>query len=63
MKNEAVHKIHSWDDLKKRLTNNKKCFALFHESDPLHPLAFVFSALTDQIAQRMQVHAWFNQRT
>ena len=27
---EAVHKISSWDDLKGRLTEDRRCFAFFH---------------------------------
>ncbi len=44
---EAVHAIHSWDDLRRRLQPvDRRCFALFHPSMPNEPLIFVEVALT-----------------
>jgi malonyl-CoA decarboxylase len=42
---EAVHAIKSWDDLKNRLDNDRRCFAFFHPNMPDEPLIFVEVAL------------------
>ena len=31
---EAVHEIQGWDDLRRRLATDRKCFALFPSGDP-----------------------------
>jgi malonyl-CoA decarboxylase len=44
---EAVHTIHSWDDLRRRLQPpDRRCFAFFHPAMPDEPLIFVEVALT-----------------
>jgi malonyl-CoA decarboxylase len=44
---EAVHTIHSWDDLRCRLQPaDRRCFAFFHPAMPDDPLIFVEVALT-----------------
>jgi len=44
---EAVHAIHSWDDLRRRLEpQDRRCFAFFHPAMPDEPLIFVEVALT-----------------
>ncbi len=43
---EAVHTIHSWDDLKNRLDSDRRCYAFFHMAMPNEPLVFVEIALT-----------------
>lgn len=44
---EAVHEIHGWDDLKRRLEPaDRRCFAFFHPRMPDEPLVFVEVALT-----------------
>ncbi|MDE4305485.1 malonyl-CoA decarboxylase [Phaeobacter gallaeciensis] len=44
---EAVHAIHSWDDLRRRLQPaDRRCFAFFHPAMPDEPLIFVEVALT-----------------
>jgi len=44
---EAVHAIHSWDDLRLRLQpSDRRCFAFFHPAMPDEPLIFVEVALT-----------------
>jgi malonyl-CoA decarboxylase len=35
---EAVHRIRSWDDLKKRLEFDRRCYAFFHPRMPNEPL-------------------------
>jgi malonyl-CoA decarboxylase len=47
---EAVHKIQSWDDLRRRLDPaDRRCFAFFHPSLVDEPLIFVEVALTADI--------------
>ena len=47
---EAVHEIHSWADLRRRLEPpDRRCFAFFHPSMPDDPLIFVEVALTQGI--------------
>lgn len=48
---EAVHRIESWDDLRRRLdTKDRRCFAFFHPSLIDDPLIFVEVALTHEIS-------------
>lgn len=47
---EAVHAIQSWDDLKRRLATDRRCFAFFHPGMPDEPLIFVEVALCHGIA-------------
>jgi malonyl-CoA decarboxylase len=51
---EAVHEIHGWDDLRRRLAADRRCFAFFHPTLPDEPLIFVEVALTHGIAERIQ---------
>jgi malonyl-CoA decarboxylase len=47
---EAVHTIHSWDDLRRRLAPpDRRCFAFFHPLMVDEPLIFVEVALTGEI--------------
>jgi malonyl-CoA decarboxylase len=47
---EAVHEIHGWDELRRRLAPaDRRCFAFFHPALPDDPLIFVEVALTDSI--------------
>jgi malonyl-CoA decarboxylase len=43
---EAVHQIRGWDDLRRRLADDRRCFAFFHPALPGEPLIFVEVALT-----------------
>jgi malonyl-CoA decarboxylase len=47
---EAVHEIHSWDDLRRRLAEDRRCFGFFHPALPDEPLIFVEVALTRGMA-------------
>jgi malonyl-CoA decarboxylase len=47
---EAVHTIRGWDDLRRRLAADRRCFAFFHPSLPDVPLIFVEVALTRGLA-------------
>jgi malonyl-CoA decarboxylase len=52
---EAVHEIHDWEDLKRRLDPvDRRCFAFFHPSLAEEPLIFVEVALTDGGAPSVQ---------
>lgn len=42
---EAVHEIDGWDDLRRRLQPDRRCFAFFHPQLPDEPLIFVEVAL------------------
>ncbi len=42
---EAVHAIHDWGDLRRRLADDRRCFAFFHPALPDDPLIFVEVAL------------------
>lgn len=47
---EAVHEIRGWNDLRRRLDLDRRCFALFHPALPDEPLIFVEVALADRMA-------------
>jgi malonyl-CoA decarboxylase len=41
IRHEAVHQIDGWDDLRRRLQPDRRCFAFFHPQLPREPLIFV----------------------
>ena len=43
---EAVHQIQGWDDLRRRLEKDRRCYAFFHPALPDEPLIFIEAALT-----------------
>ncbi len=47
---EAVHEIRGWDDLRRRLAEDRRCFAFFHPALQDEPLVFVQVALTQDTA-------------
>ncbi len=51
---EAVHEIAGWDDLRRRLAPDRRCFAFFHPALPGEPLIFVEVALTEGLATAVQ---------
>ncbi len=51
---EAVHQIHGWNDLRRRLAADRRCFAFFHPALPDEPLIFVEVALTEGLATAIQ---------
>lgn len=51
---EAVHEIRGWDDLRRRLASDRRCFAFFHPAMPDEPLIFVQVALTNGLANSIQ---------
>jgi malonyl-CoA decarboxylase len=51
---EAVHEIDGWDDLRRRLAADRRCFAFFHPALPGEPLIFVEVALVQGLASAVQ---------
>jgi len=49
IKHEAVHAIDGWDDLRRRLQPDRRCFAFFHPQLPNEPLIFVEVALLPEV--------------
>lgn len=52
---EAVHPIQSWNDLRKRLDSDRRCYAFFHPRMPNEPLIFVEIALTRGLPGSVQL--------
>lgn len=50
---EAVHEISSWADLKKRLEQDRRCYAYVHAGMPDEPLIFVEVALVSGLADNI----------
>jgi malonyl-CoA decarboxylase len=50
---EAVHEIDGWDDLRRRLQPDRRCFAFFHPQLPDEPLIFVEVALLPEMPARI----------
>jgi len=51
---ETVHEIRGWDDLRRRLAADRRCFAFFHPALEGEPLIFVEVALVKGMADRVQ---------
>jgi len=51
IQHESVHAIDGWDDLRRRLQPDRRCFAFFHHQLPKEPLIFVEVALLPDIAR------------
>jgi malonyl-CoA decarboxylase len=51
---EAVHEIQGWDDLRRRLAADRRCFGFFHPALPGEPLIFVEVALVEGLAAAVQ---------
>lgn len=50
IRHEAVHEIRGWNDLRRRLQTDRRCFAFFHPVMPDEPLVFVEVALVNGMA-------------
>ena len=48
---EAVHQIDGWDDLRRRLQPDRRCFAFVHPQLPREPLIFVEVALLPRMPE------------
>jgi malonyl-CoA decarboxylase len=51
---EAVHEIRGWDDLRRRLARDRRCFGFFHPLLPDEPVIFVEVALTRELPSSIQ---------
>jgi malonyl-CoA decarboxylase len=51
---EAVHQIQGWDDLRRRLEADRRCYAFFHPALPDEPLIFIEVALTSRLTADVQ---------
>ena len=51
---EAVHQIQGWDDLRRRLQADRRCYAFFHSALAEEPLIFIEVALTRGMSDRVQ---------
>ena len=51
---EAVHAIRSWDDMRRRVAADRRCYAFFHPRMNDVPLIFVEVAITEQMAGDVQ---------
>ncbi len=51
IRHEAVHEIDGWDDLRRRLQPDRRCFAFFHPQLRDEPLIFVEVALLPEMAE------------
>jgi malonyl-CoA decarboxylase len=51
---EAVHEVQGWEDLRRRLAPDRRCFGFFHPSLPDEPLIFVEVALVRGLAESVQ---------
>jgi malonyl-CoA decarboxylase len=54
IKHEAVHQIEGWDDLRRRLQADRRCYAFFHPALPDEPLIFIEVALTRGMSATIQ---------
>lgn len=51
---EAVHQIQGWDDLRRRLEADRRCYAFFHPALPEEPLIFIEAALTERVSSTVR---------
>ena len=49
IRHEAVHQIRGWNDLRRRLQADRRCFGFFHPALPDEPLIFVEVALLSEM--------------
>lgn len=55
IQHESVHAIDGWDDLRRRLQPDRRCYAFFHRQLPDEPLIFVEVALVPGISRDVGV--------
>jgi malonyl-CoA decarboxylase len=51
---EAVHAIKGFDDLRRRLAADRRCYAFFHPAMPDEPVVFIEVALTRGMSDKVQ---------
>ena len=54
IRHEAVHEIRGWNDLRRRLQGDRRCFAFFHPALPDEPLIFVEVALLAEMPDAIE---------
>ncbi len=54
IRHEAVHEIRGWNDLRRRLQDDRRCFAFFHPALPDEPLIFVEVALLAEMPDAIE---------
>jgi len=54
IQHESVHAVAGWDDLRRRLADDRRCFAFFHPALPRDPVIFVEVALVRGLAASVQ---------
>ena len=50
---ESVHEIHGWNDLRRRLMKDRRCFAFFHPAMPEEPLIFIEIAFVQGLSKEV----------
>ena len=50
---ESVHEIHGWNDLRRRLMQDRRCFAFFHPAMPDEPLIFIEIAFVQGLSREV----------
>ena len=53
IQHEAVHEVRDWSDLRRRLQQDRRCFAFFHPAIASEPLIFVEVALLPAMASEI----------
>jgi len=51
---EAVHQIQGWEDLRRRLEADRRCYAFFHPALPDEPVIFIEAALSRGMSEKVQ---------
>ena len=51
---EAVHQIHGWHDLRRRLQADRRCYGFFHHAMPDEPIIFIQVALVRGMSAGVQ---------
>jgi CoA:oxalate CoA-transferase len=51
---EAVHAIDGWDDLRRRLASDRRCYGFFHPALPEEPLIFLEIALVNTLSDKIE---------
>ena len=51
---EAVHAIDGWDDLRRRLASDRRCYGFFHPALPEEPLIFLEVALVNTLSDKIE---------
>ncbi len=54
IQHEAVHQIRGWDDLRRRLAADRRCYGFFHPALPNEPIIFIEAALTQGMSATVQ---------